>query len=61
MAEIEETTYKNLKEEIFTHMLETFDLLADIDKLDDFLANLSQKERDELYSHPLLENYDLLP
>ena len=49
------------KEEILGNILNTFDLLHDINKLESFLEILSEKERDELYSHPLLTEYDLLP
>lgn len=42
-------------------LLKAFDLLEDMELLEDFLAKLTQKERDELYSHPLLDAYDLLP
>ena len=52
---------KLFKEEILTHMLETFDLLKDMDKLEVFTALLSEEESEKLYSHPLLKEYDLLP
>lgn len=42
-------------------MLKIFDLLYDIELLEDFLMKLPEKERDELYSHPLLKEFDLLP
>ena len=41
--------------------LKIFDLLFDLELLEDFLMKLPEKERDELYSHPLLKEYDLLP
>ena len=42
-------------------LLKAFDLLADVELLEDFIMKLPENERDELYSHPLLEEYDLLP
>jgi len=64
MGEIEEITekdIKNFKEEILTNMLEAFNLLADVDKLETFIMELTEKQRDQLYSHPILKEYDLLP
>lgn len=45
----------------FKDLLKAFDLLYDLELLEGFLAKLPQKERDELYSHPLLKEFDLLP
>jgi hypothetical protein len=45
----------------FDDVIKVFDLLNDIDKLGDFLAKLSDEQRDKLYNHPLLSQYDLLP
>lgn len=52
-------TYEQYKE-----MKNTFDLLNDTKKLEDFLMKLTEKQRDKLYSHPLVfgeNSYDLLP
>ncbi|MHA1291070.1 MAG: hypothetical protein ACTSQJ_00210 [Promethearchaeota archaeon] len=64
MVEIEPITKKDLKvfrEEFLTHMLETFNILVNNDLLDYFLSILNDNEREQLYSHPLLKYYDLLP
>ena len=61
IEEITEKDIKNFKEEILTNMLETFNLLADVDKLETFLMELTEKQKDQLYSHPILKEYDLLP
>lgn len=64
LPEDEVKKLKFWKEEIFKNMKETFDLLNDTDKLEAFLVLLSEKQRDELYSHPLVfgkDSYDLLP
>jgi hypothetical protein len=45
----------------FKKLIKSFDLLYDLELLEDFLSKLPQNERDELYSHPLLQEYDLLP
>jgi len=44
-------------------MLAVFDLLADKERLDEWLGTLTEAERDKLYAHRLLkETYgDLLP
>lgn len=42
-------------------MLKIFDLIYNVELLEDFLMKLPEKERDELYSHPLLKEFDLLP
>lgn len=42
-------------------MIKIFDLLSNIELLEDFLMGLPENERDELYSHPLLKEFDLLP
>ncbi len=52
---------KFFKEDILTNMLETFDLLHNLDKLEAFTALLSEEESDKLYNHPILKEYDLLP
>ena len=38
-----------------------FNFLNDGDKVGDFLESLTEAERAQLYSHPLLNFYDLLP
>ena len=64
MVNIEKITYQILekfREEILINMLETFNLLADVEKLEFFLKRLTEKQRSQLYSHPILKDYDLLP
>lgn len=74
MDEIDWIPKKRVKElnlfkgEIFTHMKEIFDLLHNTDELEAFLSLLSDKEREELYDHPILydsitnrKGFDLLP
>lgn len=58
--ELTKKDLKFFKDEILSNMLETFDLLNS-GKLEDFLSNLTEKEREKLYTHKLLDNYDLLP
>ncbi len=61
------TTEKRLKElkffrdEIFTNMMETLDLLDNLPELEAFLMLLPEDKRDKLYNHKLLEEYDILP
>ena len=52
---------KQFKEEKFTNLIESFDLLHDQDTLEAFTAILNEEQSDKLYSHPILKNYDLLP
>lgn len=52
---------KFFKEEILTHMKETLDLLNNTDELEAFLMLIKEEERDELYDHPILKFFDLLP
>ena len=59
--ELTKKDLKFFKEEILINMLETFDLLHDTEKLEDFTMLLSEEERDRLYDHPLLKEFDLLP
>jgi len=47
--------------EIFKNMLGIFDLLTDQDNLELFLSKLTEDQRDKLYGHALLQEYDLLP
>lgn len=49
------------KMEQYKEMKNVFDLLNDVDKLEDFLAKLPEEKRLKLYKHKLLEVYDLLP
>ena len=42
-------------------LLEVFDFLYDIERLEVFLATLTEEERGKLYSHPLVGACDLLP
>lgn len=67
MAEIDwlpEKRVKELKffrEEIFTNMKETFDLLDNTEELEAFLSLLPAEKKEMLYDHPILKYYDLLP
>lgn len=45
----------------FIHVVRVFELLANTEELNKFLSNLPDSKRDELYSHPLLKEFDLLP
>ena len=45
----------------FDDIKKALDLLYNVEELEDSLENLSDEELNELYSHPLLKNYDLLP
>ncbi len=56
-----EKELKFFKEEIYENMLSTFDLLNDLDELETFLSYLTEEERKKLYSHKLLDEFDLLP
>jgi len=61
MAKINEQTIEKFSSEILKNMLETFDLLGDVDMLEEFVMKLNEKQKGKLYSHKLLEEYDLLP
>ena len=61
MPKINEQTIKKFSSEILKNTLEIFDLLENDNILEDFLMELTEKQREKLYSHPLLEEYDLLP
>ena len=52
---------KQFREEMFTNLIESLDLLHDQDKLEAFTAILNEEQSDKLYSHEILKNYDLLP
>ena len=52
---------KFFREEKLTNLTESLDLLHDTDKLEAFLAILTEKQKDKLYDHPILKNFDLLP
>jgi len=52
---------KFFREEIFTQFKEVFDLLNNDKELEAFLALLKDEQREELYNHPILNHYDLLP
>ena len=61
---IDPKTLKELKffrADILKSFIEILDLIHDADKLEAFLAILDEKQRDKLYSHPILKEYDLLP
>ncbi|MBA7497210.1 hypothetical protein ES702_07822 [subsurface metagenome] len=59
--EITKKDLKVFKKEIYDNMLGTFDLLNNIDLLETFLSYLTEQERERLYSHELLSEFDLLP
>ena len=52
---------KFFREEKLTNLTESLDLLHDTNKLEAFLAILTEEQRDKLYDHPILKEYDLLP
>ena len=45
----------------FNTLASALDLLKDVDKLEILLENLSEKEKDFLYSHSVVQEFDLLP
>ena len=45
----------------FTTIRNVFDLLADPARLEAALAEMTPAEREVLYTHPLMDEYDLLP
>lgn len=45
----------------YKEFTEVLDLLLDVDELTEWLGSLSEKQRDELYKHKILDEYDLLP
>ena len=61
MSKIDERTIKRFSGEILKNILEIFDLLGDVDTLESFIVKLNEKQKERLYSHPLLKEYDLLP
>ncbi len=61
MQKINEQTIKRFSTEILKNMLEIFDLLGDVDTLENFIMELTEKQKEKLYSHKLLQEYDLLP
>jgi len=44
-----------------TEVLRVFDLLLKPERLEEWLEELSEQERERLYAHPLLKEIDLLP
>ena len=52
---------KQFREEILTNLTESLDLLHDTGKLEAFLSILTEEQRDKLYDHSILKDYDLLP
>lgn len=55
------TEMKFFREEKLTNLTESLDLLHDTDKLEAFLSILTEEQKDKLYEHEILKNYDLLP
>ena len=45
----------------FNTLATALDLLKNVPKLEILLENLSQEERDFLYCHPVVQEFDLLP
>ena len=45
----------------FNTLASALDLLKDVSKLEILLENLSIEEREFLYSHPVVQEFDLLP
>ena len=52
---------KQFREEKLTNLIESLDLLNDTNKLEAFTAILTEDQLDQLYSHPILKEFDLLP
>jgi len=52
---------KQFREEKLTNLVESLDILNDTDKIEAFIAILTEEQRDKLYSHELLKEFDLLP
>ena len=52
---------KQFREEKLTNLIESLDLLHDTGNLEAFIAILTEEQRDQLYSHPILKEFDLLP
>lgn len=52
---------KTFREEKLTNLTESLDLLHNTDHLEAFLSILTEEQKDKLYDHPILKNYDLLP
>ena len=45
----------------YHELVNAFNLLSDVDKLEKFLSRLTPGQRTKLYKHKLLNEYDLLP
>lgn len=45
----------------FNTLANAFDLLMKTNMIEELMENLSEEERNFLYSHPLLKEFDLLP
>ena len=52
---------KKFREEKLTNLIESLDILHNTDNLEAFIAILTEEQRDKLYSHPILEEFDILP
>jgi len=62
VGESEKSEVKKPESEIILkEMLNTFEILQNNEQLDKFLENLSEKQREDLYKHPILDDFDLLP
>ena len=46
---------------VFNTLASALNLLKNIDILEILMENLSEKERNFLYSHPVVQEFDLLP
>ncbi len=55
------TEMKFFRSEKLTNLTESLDLLHDNNKLEAFLSILTEEQRNKLYDHPILKEFDLLP
>ena len=55
------TEIKFFRSEKLTNLTESLDLLHDNNKLEAFLSILTEEQRNKLYDHPILKEFDLLP
>ncbi|KKN33210.1 hypothetical protein LCGC14_0806050 [marine sediment metagenome] len=55
------TEMKFFRAEKLTNLTKSLDLLHDNNKLEAFLSILTEEQRNKLYDHPILKEFDLLP
>jgi len=61
---VDDKTLKEMKQfrgEKLTNLVESLDLLNDSSKLEAFISVLTEEQRDRLYEHGILKEFDLLP